>query len=97
MVGIVFISMFIGSLSAITLVFSDWPLWVAVAVYIGCGMLGLALMAAVEIFRPSITKGMRLVASRVARVTISQKSKQTYLQPRPIPVLSESHAKRHCD
>ncbi len=48
MVGIVFTSMFIGSLLAVTLVFSGWPLWLAIAVYIGCGVLGLALMAAVE-------------------------------------------------
>ena len=92
MVGIVFTAVFIGSLSAVTLVFSGWPLWVAIAVYIACGVLGLVLMAAVEAFRPSITNGLRLVTSRKSRVNVLQKHRQTYTQPRPIPALSESYS-----
>ena len=93
MVGIVFIALFIGSLSAVTLVVTGWPFWVAIVVYIGCGVLGLVLLIAVESFRPSITKGVKLVASFVMRVNNLQKQKQLYRKPRLIPALSESQSR----
>lgn len=93
MVGIIFIAMFLGSLSAVTLVFSGWPVWVAIAAYLGCGMLGLVLIVAIDLFRPSITKGAKMLAAYVARIDTWRQHEQANLQPRPISALSETYSK----
>lgn len=89
MVGIVFIAMFIGSLSAVSLAFSGWSLWVAIAAYIGSGILGLTMMVVAEICRAPLSKGIRLVVASASRMDFWRQEGDAYLQPRPIPSLSE--------
>ncbi len=91
MIGIVFVAMFIGSLSAATLVFSGWPFWVAVVAYIFCGVLGFALIVVLELSRQSLLIWMKLIASPVARLNFWRVRKDKILQPRTIPALSDWH------
>ncbi len=88
MIGIVFVAMFSGSLMAVALTFSGWPLWMAMASYVGCGLLGLVLCAIVEHVHPSLTNGIKLALAFVFRSSNSQKTKQELFQPRPVPALS---------
>ncbi len=89
MIGIVFVAMFIGSLSAVNLVFSGWPLWVAMATYMFSGILGLAVMAVAESYRAPLSRGIRRVIRSTYRLNYWRHKDDTYLESRPIPALSE--------
>ncbi len=89
MVGIVFFAMFSGSLIAVTLVFSGWPLWLALVAYLGCGILGLVMIVVAEFFRPALSRLLGLNASCVAIKGFERHAEGDYIQAKQIPALSD--------
>ncbi len=89
MVAVIFVTMFLGSLFAAILAFSGWPLWFAFTTYLLCGMTGLGLMILSDLFHPTLTKGMRRVKSSFPRLRFWKSKTVDYLEPQPVPDLSE--------
>ncbi|WP_306116970.1 MULTISPECIES: hypothetical protein [unclassified Roseovarius] len=89
MIGIVFVAMFAGSLSAVSLVFSGWPLWIAMMTYVVSGLLGMVIMAAVEAYHPNILRGLEFAKNSIWRLKFWHREDDAKLKPRPIPALSE--------
>lgn len=89
MVGIVFVAMFVGSLLSVSLVFTGWPLWVAMTTYVVSGMIGIGIILVLEAYRPILPRVSEFTKTSIWRLKFWQREDDANLQPRPIPALSE--------